>query len=141
MALKEIADYFTGTATAGYTATTLTVKPQKIVVETYDKNQIVHEADDGTIAVTTLSGTKTIVEVTLQWTMISSIDAGTILDFYASSSKANGRATTFYWEHPTDGHTYVARFMSPLERLLHVKLKTSFQEISQVKLRIEGVKA
>ena len=128
-------DVFTGTLVANYT-TALSVTPQNIVTEVYDMKQEVIEYDDENVTVITHSGqVKPIVK--LQWDgWLSSTDTATIIDFWTNTSKAKGRARTFYWAHPLDTYTYVARFLTPLTKLI-----SNTYKIQQVTLKIEGVKA
>ena len=133
-----MADYLSSLA-ADYTTTELSVAPQKVLVEESDKNQVVHESDDPTsLSVTTLSD-QSVFTVTLQWTAITDSDAQTIYDFYNSSTKANARENTFYWQHPTDGNTYTAMFLGPMKKLQHYNFP-NHREISQIKLRVLGTK-
>jgi hypothetical protein len=116
-----------------YSTTTLNVIPQNVVVEQFDKVQEVLELDDENVFVITYSNTPKI-KVTLQWSeWLSSTDAATLIDFWADTSKANGRARTFKWPHPTDGYTYVARFLSDISRTLNRPYT-----VPQVTLLIEG---
>lgn len=139
----SMSDYLSS-LTADYTDSTLSVSPQKTMTEAADKNQIVHEADDGTVAVASLSN-QTWFTVTLQWEIISTSDSNTILDFWAGANKGNGRERTFYWEHPTekDGEgnamIYTVRFLEPINRVYTAGL-VNHRKISQTKLRVEGVK-
>lgn len=127
-----IKDYLS-TATADYTTTQLSVTPQNVVVEQFDKAQEVLELDDENVFVITYSSTPK-VKVTLQWSeWLSAADAATIIDFWADTAKANGRARTFQWCHPTDGYTYVARFLSDISRTLNRPYT-----VPQVTLLIEG---
>lgn len=113
MAEKELYDYVS-TVSPDYNVA-LGVSPQEVLTELVDKNQIVHEFDDGTDRVVALDDTP-IFHVRVRWSLgISKSDSGTILDFYADTNKANGMARTFKWDH-IDGHTYVVRFRSPLDR-------------------------
>ena len=134
---KVMADYLP-TKTADYTSTTLSITPQNTLEERGVKKQKKHEFDDGSISVVNLS-VADFFTVTLQWDIVSNEDAGTIMDFWQDVGKANGSEQTFYWEHPTDGNTYVVRFMSPLSRTRQVKFGGQYQQINQVTLRVEGV--
>lgn len=136
MAVKNMADFLSA-VTADYTSAVLSVTPQNVLVEQSDKKQKVHEADDGTVAVTSYSD-NTIFAVTLQWDVITEEDAGTIFDFWNNSTKANGRERTFYWEHPTDGYIYTVRFLGPLRRSITSKFPT-YRKVDQIQMRVEGV--
>jgi hypothetical protein len=108
------------------------------MTEAADRNQIVHEADDGSLSVVSLSD-KVIFTTTLQWSVIEISEAETIMDFWADATKGDGRARTFYWQHPVDGNTYTVRFLEPLRRVYKSQIP-NYREISQTKLRVEGVK-
>lgn len=123
---------------ADYTTVELSVTPDNVMTEEGKKNQIIHEFDDGTVNVVTLSDSY--FTVTLQWGLISSSDKDSILDMFHSETKANGMARTFYWQHPIDGHTYVVRFMSELNISVEEE-KVNVYTISTTKLRVEGKKA
>ncbi len=137
MAAKEMYDYLSS-VTADYTTTELSVAPQEILTSIGTKSQVVHKFDDGSVSVISLSDSS-YFDVFLQWNIISDSDAGTIMDFWHDTSKANGMENTLYWQHPTDGHTYTVRFMEPLRRVQKGGV-VNYQEVSQVKLRVEGYK-
>jgi len=128
----EIKDYLTA-KTADYSTTTLSLKPQDVVVEQFDKAQEVLELDDENIFVITFSSTPK-VRVTLKWDQwLTEAESNTLIDFWVDTNKANGRARTFKWTHPTDGNTYVARFLSDISRTLNRPFT-----VPQVTLFIEG---
>lgn len=121
-------------ATADYTLATLSVTPQQVLVETGSKNQVVHQADDNSEEYISFSN-DSIFYVSLQWEILTESDAGIIFDFFHDSAKGNGITRTFYWEHPTDGHTYVVRFADALPRTI------SYPElygIQQIRFKILG---
>jgi hypothetical protein len=124
---------------ADYTTTTLSVSPQQILVEEMEKNQDVHLFDDGSERVISRSNA-CIFMVSLAWlTGISSSDAGTIMDLFSDPIKANAYSRSFYWAHPMDGHTYVAKFRSALTRNWRAgKSSAGKHEIAQIKLKIIG---
>jgi hypothetical protein len=124
--------------TAEYTATELTISPQKVMVEEGQKRQYIHEYDDGDIDVVTASDSY--FYVTIEWTWLSTSDAATLLSFYDDIDKADGTENSFYWLHPVDGNTYVARFITDLVQVDKVE-KPSWKEFPPIKLLIEGVKA
>ena len=133
MAAKEMFDYLDA-KTADYTTATFSVTPQQVLVETGMKNQLVHVADDNSEEYISFSN-DSMFDVTLQWELLTESDAGTIFDFFHDSTKANGITRTFYWEHPTDGHTYIVRFVDPLPRSI------SYPElygINQIRFKVIG---
>lgn len=133
MAAKEMYDYLTNVS-ADYTSANLDVTPQKVLVEEGSKRVKINIGDDGSEERIALSSS-TVFFVTLQWDVLSEADAGTIVDFYNDSAKANGNARSFQWDHPTDGHTYVVRFDGPLSRSISVP---TIHGIKQVKLKVLG---
>lgn len=138
MAEKEIYDYVSDLE-ADYTTTELTLSPQRVFTETVNKKQTIQEYDSGAIDVVTMSDTA-YFNLVIQWTAITKSDAGTILDFYADTAKANGRARTFYYHHP-DGHIYTVRFLEPLSRVYEPgNFAGGYLAVSQLKLRVEGRK-
>jgi len=133
MAAKEMFDYLNA-VTADYTTATLSVTPQQVMTEIGTKNQVVHTADDNSEEYISFSN-DSIFYVTLQWEILTESDAGTIFDFFHDASKGNGITRTFYWEHPTDGHTYVVRFADALPRTItHPEL----YGINQIRFKIAG---
>lgn len=124
--------------TADYVDTELSVTPQRVIVEMGDKAQIIHEADDGSMSVTTLS-LNSIFNIKLQWDVITVAETEIIFDFYHNQSKVNGRERTFYWHHTIDGHIYTVRFLDPLGISLPVAIP-GHREISQITLRVVGSK-
>ena len=124
------------TKVADYTATELDITPQNALVEEGQKTQYQHEFDSGDLEIVTTSNSY--FTVSIQWEWLSYGDAETILDFY--HDKVNGKKDSFYWPHPFDGNTYVVKFASDLTRIYSVK-RPDTAEISEVVLRVEGVKA
>jgi len=133
MAAKEMFDYLDA-ATADYTLATLSVTPQQVLTETGTKNQVVHIADDNSEEYISFSN-DSIFHVSLQWEILNESDAGTIFDFFHDSTKGNGITRTFYWEHPTDGHTYVVRFAEVLPRSIS---HPEIYGIQQIRLKVVG---
>jgi len=117
MANSEIYD-FVSTVTADNDVT-LTLKPQRTLVETGTKNQIVLLGDDGSEERISLSDTS-IFKVRLSWDVLNESDSGTLFDFWNNAAKGNGRLESFKWEHPVDGHTYVVRFDCDIPRTIRV---------------------
>lgn len=122
--------------TADFTTETLSVKPTTILPQTGDKNQVVHEFDDGSVSVVGVS-TSNSFTVELQWSYISLTDHATLMDFWFSETKGAGRSKTFYWLHPIDGKIYTVRFMTPLTSSYDPVGNLS---VSTVTLRVEGTR-
>jgi hypothetical protein len=139
MADKEMYDYLS-TVTPTYTATILSVTPQMVLPATGKKSQVLHEFDDGSIGVISKSSSS-YFDVSLQWDILISSDAGIIMDFWHDTNKANGMENSFYWQHPADGHTYVAHFMGPLTTVYTQGRGADYKEVQQIELRIIGRKA
>ena len=118
---------------------TLAIEPHEMLPETGEKKQVVHEYDDGSLGVVEISNTPRF-DVVLKWDSLSETDAGTLLDLWHSSDKANGRKYTFYWQHPKETNIYVVRFMESL-RIVHTAEGGDYVRVEQVTLRVEGVKA
>ena len=134
-----IFDYLTN-MTADYTSETLSVACQTEIEHIPKKNQADHEFYDGSINTVNLSDT-VYFDGYLQWPKgISAADAGTVMDFYANSSKADFKRKSIYWEHPTDGHTYVIKFRGPI-KYKYVAGLPGYIQIPQVPIRIIGRKA
>jgi hypothetical protein len=129
---------YLSTKTAEYTTTELTISPQKVMVEEGQKRQYIHEYDDGDIDVVTASDSY--FYITIEWTWLSDTDAATLLSFYDDIDKADGTENSFYWLHPVDGNTYVARFLTDLIEVATTDFETG-KEIPPIRLLIEGVKA
>jgi len=96
---------------ADYTTTELNVTPQRVLPIAASKNQELLFTDDENPLVINIEDT-TVYRVDLIFNHITLADADTLMDFWIDTSKANGMENTFYWRHPTDGYTYVARFIS-----------------------------
>ena len=129
--------------TADYTtifdATAEGQKPQVLLTETIYRKQIPHEYDSGALDVVTLSSV-VYFKVQLQWDVITEAKAGLIFDLYASTSKANGIANTFYITLP-DEKTYTVRFLSPVVRTVTPGLFSGgLRSIAPVTLNVEGKK-
>lgn len=134
MANKEIYDYVSSGGIPDNDVT-LSITPQSVIPEEGDKNQIIHLGDDGSEERISFSN-DSIFFVTLEWGNIDESESGTIMDFFHSTAKGNGRNKTFKWEHPTDGHTYITRFATKLSRL---RLKADIFGITQIRLKVLNV--
>ena len=113
MANKEPYDYLS--EVAADVDQILIIKAQGRLLERGSKNQVIHIGDDGAEKRINLDSTS-IFYVEFPWRALSESDAGTIMDLWHDSSKANGKVNSFKWSHPSDGHTYVARFDNNLDR-------------------------
>jgi len=137
MAVQEIWDYLsTAASTADYTATELTVHPQRTLGERGEKNQVVHLGDDDSDEIVTLNS-QSVFHVDLEWGVLSETDAGTIFDFYNDTGKGNGMARSFRWINyaETAQHTYTVRFASVVPRTAR---PASIFEVPRIKLKIIG---
>lgn len=132
MANVEIYDYVS-TVSADNNQT-LAVTPQNVIIESGKKNVIIHTGDDESESRIILSAVS-VFYVTLTWPTKSSSDIGTLLQFYHDAAYGNGRAESFKWTHPTDGHTYVVRFESDVERQIMV---SGLHGIVEVRLKVLG---
>jgi len=130
-----MADYLPQT-TADYTGTQLDISPQRVLSETPVENQKTHRMDDGSVEIVEIAGT-TYFTVEVEWSVLENAEAETIRDLYMDSTKANRKRNTFEWIHPTDGHTYVARWMSNVAKEI---TPGTVRRIPRAKLQIEGYK-
>ena len=90
---------------------TLSITAQGEVVEESLTNTVIHIGDDGSEERIILSSTP-VFFAQFQWNVLTEADSGTILDLYHTSAQGMGKS--FKWVH--DGHTYVVRFDSELQR-------------------------
>lgn len=132
MAAVEMYDYLS--TVSPDKSDTLSILPHEVLTERGTKNQVVHRGDDGSDVVISL-GSSFIFYVTLIWLNLSASDAGTILDLYYDSAKANRSANTFKWTHPSDGHTYVVRFLGDIQREIR---PAGWHSVMQVTLQVVG---
>lgn len=138
MAEKTMADYLS-VIVADYTVTDFDLAPQRIMREEPVKKQVLHEYDDGTETGINLSSTD-FFNITLEWAAIELSPAGTIMDLWHDTNKANGKLRSWYLQHPLETNIYVVKFRGPLTRM-HIAGATSWLEIPQVPLRVIGKKA
>ena len=127
-----IKDYLS-TGTADYTATTLNINPQKIMVESGEFRQESVEYDDNTFQVLTFS-TASKWSIRIKWDAISAANANTIFDFYMDTAKAKGMARSFKFYHPIDKIYYVCKFASPLSREAYTSMP--LRAIPDIVLRV-----
>jgi hypothetical protein len=121
---------------------TLELEPSMILPITGKKNQVLHEFDDMSCAVVSISS-QTGFQFELQFDDISDSNRDYLMDLWGNYDKADGMRRTFYWRHPiptTDGiyKTYIVRFTSQLRVTYHPHLR---QSVGSFTLRVEGVKA
>jgi hypothetical protein len=138
MADKEMYDYLT-TKTPDYTATTLSIRPSGELKFVGKKTQISHPMDDGGIEVISVNDAM-FYDVFVDWSKLTSGDAGTVMDMYSDTNQANGLERSFYWAHPVDGHTYVAKFTSEFTGA-YVPGWGTRQKLSGFSMRVFGRKA
>jgi len=108
-------DYFTGTVTPDYAATTLAAVAHGESYEEAAVNGEVVEGDDGSEEYLVFDDDP-VFYYGYKLNALTPSDAGPIFDFFCDKNKANGNFRTFKWTHPTDGHTYTARFVNKLRR-------------------------
>ena len=125
---------FLSTQAADYKSTMLNIKPQRVLSEMGNKNQIIHLGDDGSEEIITFDST-TVFKVSLQWDVLNEADSGTIFNFFHSTALGNGLSRSFRWQHPTDGHKYTVRFDGQLSRSIS---PASLYGISSINLKILG---
>lgn len=136
MAAKEMYDYVSRVLPSTTWEMSSVPCPQKILTEKGLMNQVIHLGDDGSEERIGLA-TPSVFYVTLRWDALSPGNSGVIMDFYFNSDRANGRLETFHWTHPTDGHTYVARFDCDFQR----PMKPRFvHQVKSVRLKVLGSK-
>jgi hypothetical protein len=129
---------FLGKTTAD-SKTLVALAPQHVLTEVGDKNVVIHMGDDGSEERIALDNTS-IFRVKLRWDYLSPSDAGTIVNQYYSTGEGNGRARSWRWAHPTDGHDYTVRFDTPLSRAIMPRSGDSsgIHQIPEIILRILG---
>jgi hypothetical protein len=126
-------DYLTA-VTPDYVAETLNITPHNAIGALGQKTQAIHEMDDGSLSVVTLSSTS-FFDITLQWDMLSCAEYRFIMDLYHDPLKANASARTFPWVNPVDGLRYTVRFLGELS----VDFTSSNMiKVNSATLRIEG---
>jgi len=137
MADYEMYDYLT--TIAADVDITLTVKPQQVITEFGEKNQIVHTSDDGSETRISIGDDATWFYATLLFPVKAfTADVSTIFDLYHDTAKANGIVSSFKWTHVAEvgtDHTYVVRFDSSMVRTM---ARTGVHGIPSIKLRVLG---
>ncbi len=120
--------------TADYTAEVLSLPGSVSLPQKEKRMQIVNTFDDGGTSISSVSE-NIYFKIQLQWGYLEPLGHEIITDLWHDSSKANGFERTFYWLHPIDGKTYVARFTTPITTKYNAIGQIS---INSVSLRIEG---
>ena len=115
----------------------LDIPPQNVMDIEGDKKQIVHEFDDGSVAVVEKS-TQSYFNISVQWDVLESDDADTLFDLWHDTDKANGSERTFYWEHPIEGTVYTVRQLALIKRS-QAHQNYLLAQISGMVLNVEGV--
>ncbi len=129
-AAREIYDYVS-TVSADVDVT-LSLDPQVVIPEVGGKGDIVHLADDESEERIGFSSDFKFY-ITIRYDLLNESDAGTLLDIWADSSKANGRINSWKFAHP-DGHTYVVRFDTDMTRLM----SPTYYTIKNIRLKVLG---
>jgi hypothetical protein len=137
MAAKEMYDYLSA-VTPDVTSFTLGVSPYDVVPqgsirEAGGKNQVVHTADDDSEERISFSAAPSF-RVRIAFETLTEAEAGTLMDVYYDTAKADGMLKTFKWAHP-DGHTYVVRFDCDMER---VRKRADVYGFAEITLRVLG---
>jgi hypothetical protein len=115
----------------------LTINPTTVMPVTGDKNQVVLEYDDVNIDVISVCD-QSVFTLQLQWEYRNDTDRDIIFNWWHDPLKANGRARTFYWQHPVlTTEYYTVRFLTPLQVKFFPHL---IQSIDVVTIRVEGNK-
>ncbi len=133
MADFEIYD-FVSTVVPDYSATTLSLKPQGVIIEDGGKDIAIHESRGGPEEAIILSD-QSVFHVSLPFTALTASDSGTIFDMYHDTAKACGTSKSFKWAHPTDGHTYVVKFRDNLQRF---KQNAAIYGFTTLRLKVIG---
>ncbi|MFX0201874.1 MAG: hypothetical protein ACFFCW_37670 [Candidatus Hodarchaeota archaeon] len=136
MAAKEMYDYLSE-VTPDYSTTTLDIKCKVELLEDGEFSQKIHEGDDTSEEVISFSSSPKFF-VQLQWPMTSEADTGTIMDFFLDTTKGYGYARSFKWEHPDDGHTYVVKFRSKIQRSYKPISGGAIYGINTIMLKVIG---
>ena len=137
MASYEMFDFLSKTTADSKALFSTSVIPQHVLTEVGDKNVIIHMGDDGSEERIALDN-NAIFRVRLRWDYLKPGDAGTIINQYYSTGLGNGRARSWRWAHPTDGHQYTVRFDAPLSRAIMPRSGDSsgIHQIAEIVLRV-----
>jgi hypothetical protein len=118
MAAKEMYDYLTTVAadvdvTLG--AGSFAIQPAFSLPEAGGRNQVVFEMDDESEVVIELDSS-VYFTTKFSWKALNESDSGAIFDLFYNSAYADCLKNSIKWDHPTDGHTYVIKFKSMMNR-------------------------
>ena len=119
---------------ADYTTTTLDITPNKVLTVVGAKAQVIHEMDDGSVAVVSESDTSA-YQVQLQWDVLTEAEHTIIMDYWHNPLKANGMKRTFKWLHPITLVVYVVRFLTDMSSTHNTH---EYKDISTITLAVEG---
>ena len=122
------------TISADYTTTTLDITPNKVLTVVGAKAQVIHEMDDGSVAVVSESDTSA-YQVQLQWDVLTEAEHAIIMDYWHNPLKANGMKRTFKWLHPITLVVYVVRFLTDMSSTHNTH---EYKDISTITLAVEG---
>jgi len=120
---------------ADYTTTTLDITPNKVLTVVGAKAQVIHEMDDGSVAVVSESDTSA-YQVQLQWDVLTEAEHTIIMDYWHNPLKANGMKRTFKWLHPITLVVYVVRFLTDMSSTHNTH---EYKDISTITLAVEGI--
>ena len=111
-------------------AEVLSTKPQAAISFAPQRQQRVTVFDDGSEERVSFSQ-KNYYFADLTWKTVTTTVAGTIMDFWNSPDKGDGKAKTFLWSHPTDGYVYTVRIETVTVRHL---MSDHFNIVMRLKL-------
>jgi len=109
--------------------------PQKTIPELGLKNQIIHYPDDDSVEEIISYSNQSIFHITNVWPVLTESESGEVFNFWHSTGIANGIARKWRYTHPTDGHTYTARFISEITR---ERFLGGIEGVTAVRIRILG---
>jgi hypothetical protein len=135
MAAKEMYDYLSNAVADN--DITVSLSPSEVIREIGEKRQEIHFGDDKSEEVVEL-GDGSLFHVDMKWQNISEADAGTLVDYFHSSSGWDGFAKSTYWTHPTDGHTYVIKARMALPRDINAVARHA---VAGFRVKVMGIKS
>ena len=141
MANAEMWDYLASEGvTADKPGVTLSVTPSEILPAEGFKRQDVYEMDSGQIVCVGISN-NSYFDVKLRWKILTTSDAGTIMDIWHNTDKGNGFLNSFYWDHPTETtHVYTVKFKTNLTTNYIADYGSAHQQVGEITLRVFGRK-